>query len=196
GENTISGLKNGDRFPVKAIPSEDRSALDSDYSEVYTVVDQRTVLNTPIVTFNEESFTLEWQVVENAVAYRVYNALTGEVVYEYHGYNSCSIEIGKYYTVKAIPADYQTYAPSISAQVDCRVKLDAPEITIESEVVRFSSYKIGARVTYVYIINDGEEQTTTKQMVEIELNSGDTIKVKATCPSVGYTDSDWAQATR
>ncbi len=65
----------------------------------------------------------------------------------------------------------------------------------ETGAVTFGTYKIGGRVTYTYVINDGEEQTTTKASTGITLNEGDVIKVKASCKNVGYTDSDWATAT-
>ena len=158
--------------------------------------DTRTALASPVVTFDKDYFLLTWEAVENASYYNVYNATTGELVHEWLGETQCSITIGNQYIVKAIPSDYQSYSASQSAVIDTEIKLDAPAIEIdETGAVTFGTYKVGGRVTYTYVINDGEEQTTTKASTGITLNEGDIIKVKASCKNVGYTDSDWATAT-
>ncbi|MBQ2717223.1 MAG: hypothetical protein IJF75_01315 [Clostridia bacterium] len=193
-ETGVSGLKNGDTFKVKALPLSGSEFIASEYSEVLTVVDDRTMLDTPIVTFDSEYHLLEWQAVDNVAYYNVYNAETGEIRYSQITETSCSIQIGSVYIVKAIPSDCENYAPSESQPIDTTIKLNAPEITIsEMGEVEFSTYKVGGRVIYTYVINDGEEQTTNKSSGQITLNVGDTIKVKVSFTN--YEDSDWSEKT-
>lgn len=191
GETTgsgIRGLKNGDTFKVKAVSSNE-SYLDSDYCELVTVSDTRTVLASPVITLDTYFKTLSWNAVENAGHYKVYNAKTGEIVHDYIDGTQCSIQLGYYYYVKAIPSDYNTYCASTSNTVDANVKLDDPKATVDSDGnVTCEKYDVGARVYFVYVINDGDEEKTVSTKITT-LTKGDTIKIKATC--TGYLDSDW-----
>ncbi len=187
----IDGLVNGDTIKIKAVPTTESSYLESDYTAVFTIEDTRTMLATPVVTFDSYFRTLTWESIEYASYYVVYNATTGGVYHEYIDGTTCSIEMGKLYVVKAIPSDYNTYCASQSEVISTIVKLDTPTITIgEDGAVTFSTYSVGARVTYTYVINNGEEQTTTKA-VGITLSEGDSIKVKVSCN--GYEDSDYSE---
>ena len=72
------------------------------------------------------------------------------------------------------------------------MKLDPPEITISAEgAVTFTSYDLGTRVYYTYVINDGKEMSSTKADPGITLEKGDTIKVKMMC---GVYASEWSEA--
>ena len=190
-DTSLGGLKNGDTIKIKAVASGDVDFDDSDYTEI-TLVDERTPLGAPVVTFNQDSMCLEWQAVANASYYRIYNADTGEHLTEvYDTYYSAPI--GSNYKVRALTDDYQAYSPSdYSAPVFCGVKLDPPEITISAEgAVTFTSYDLGTRVYYTYVINDGEEMRSTKADPGITLEKGDTIKVKMMS---GIYASDWSEA--
>lgn len=187
----IDGLVNGDTIKIKAVPTTESGYLESDYTAVFTIEDTRIMLATPVVTFDSYYRTLTWESIEYASYYMVYNATTGGVYHEYIDGTTCSIEMGNLYVVKAIPSDYNTYCASQSAVIDTVVKLDTPIISIgEDGAVTFSTYSVGGRVTYTYVINNGEEQTTTKAN-GITLTEGDSIKVKVSCN--GYVDSDWSE---
>lgn len=191
-DTSISGLKNGDTIKIKAVPNGEVDFGESDYTEIITIVDERTPLGAPIVTFNQDSKCLEWQAVANASYYGIYNADTGEYLMEVYD-TFWSAPIGSNYTVRALTDDYQSYAPSdYSAPVFSGVKLDPPEITISAEgAVTFTSYDLGTRVYYTYVINDGKEMRATKADPGITLEKGDTIKVKMMC---GVYASDWSEA--
>ncbi len=195
GETTeaiIRGLKNGDTFKVKATSSNE-NLLDSDYCELVTISDTRIKLTSPVITLDTYYRTLSWEAVENAEFYKVYNATTGEVVHDYIDGTQCSIKLGYHYYVKAIPSDYNTYCESTSNTVDASVKLDAPKLYIDTDGnVTCDKYDVGARVYFVYTINDGDEEKTVSTKIAT-LSKGDTIKVKATC--TGYLDSDWVTIT-
>lgn len=117
-----TGLKNGDTITVKAVPAEDSGFVASSYSEVYTVVDNRTLLETPQVTFSEKGYMLKWQAVENAEYYQIINAETGEIVENYFYETSCYVPINNTYIVKAIPEDVDKYAESQSEPVEAKVE--------------------------------------------------------------------------
>ena len=186
----VSKLKKGDTLKVKAVLAEDSPYyLESDYSEIYTVTDDRTPLATPIVTVGNSR--LSWQAIENAEYYNILNVSTGNMWVENYAYTACNVDTGNIYVVIAVPTDYETYCASYSEEIKLTGKLDTPTITIdETGTVTFSSYNVGAKVTYTYVINDGEEQTT-KSEKGIMLEAGDSIKVKVSCS--GYEDSEWSE---
>lgn len=188
----LAGLKNGDEIKVKAVPENPEQAVESDWSSVFTVVDDRTPLAKPEVTFDTVFSTLVWEYVENANCYNVLNAETGEIIYENHGGGECMAQVGNKYIVVALPYDYQNYCPSQSDVVDTTMKLSTPTIQIDESgnVTFLLDGKVPGRLTYTYVINGGAEQTTIKKSGEITLNKGDDIKVKVSFGK--YEDSDWS----
>ena len=192
---SVGGLKDGDTIKVKAVPATDSSYLESDYSEVYTVEDTRTPLVSPVVKFESDYGRITWEAIENAASYQIYD-VTNSKVYRTTSSIRCYIEIGNVYIVKAIPSDYENYCASQSEEVNTTIKFDTPKITIsETGVVSFTEYyNLKCEVTYVYVVNSGEDQTTTKCFDVVTLNAGDTIKVMVTCSEAGYVDSEWATA--
>ncbi len=193
--NQLTMLKNGDTIKVKAVPTNATTHLESAWSEVYTVTDTRTTLAKPVLTFDTDYLLLTWDYVENADYYNIYNAETGELLYEYFYDTSYSVQMGYKYIVMAVPSDYESYCASQSEVIDTTVKLQTPIVSIdESGNVTFNvEGKVMGRITYVYVINDGEEQSTTKKSGVITLNDGDTIKVKISCGN--YEDSNWTEKT-
>lgn len=189
----VSELKDGDTIKVKAVPVEGGTSLESDYSLEYTVEDNRTSLNKAVLRL-EYNNVLTWNAVENASSYVIFNLTTNSVYRTISG-TSVRITNGNIYIVKAIPTDYETYCASVSDEFDTTLVINAPEITISEEgVVSFSEYPdLKSEVTYTYIVNDGEEQTTTNPYDVLTLTIGDTIKVKVSCE--GCNDSEWATAT-
>ena len=195
-ETSVSGLKDGDTIKVKAVPSTESGYLESDYSEVFTVEDTRIPLNAPVVTFDSTRGYLNWEAVENAARYEVYDVTNG-ITLRTVTTTTCRITTGCVYIVKALPEDSNTYSASQSEEINTSVKLDTPQITIsETGVVSFSEYHdIKGNITYVYVINNGEEQTSDNAYDVVTLNANDTIKVKVVCDATGYVESDWATAT-
>ena len=192
-ENLVSDLKDGDTIIVKAIPTTDSSYLESNYSVVYTVEDSRMSLATPVVTYNSTSRRLEWEAIENVNYYNVYDVTKNEFfanVWE----NYCEIwDFGNVFVVIAIPSDCDNYRASKSEEISTITKLATPEIYITDEgVVSFNEYyDTKSEVTYTYVVNDGEEQTTTNPYDVVTLTLTDIIKVKVSCDDSGYIDSDW-----
>ena len=196
-EPYISGLRNGDTLVIKAVPSASESNyVESVYSLEYTVVDNRPALSAPVVTFDSYYQTLEWTAIDNAAKYVVYNVTNDSEQELDASSTSCTVQLGYEYIVRAVPNDSQTYVASQSAIIDTTVKLTAPEITIVDGAVSFSDYpNVVGKVTYTYVINDGEEQTTRNASGVITLNDGDTIKVKVSISRAGYVESEWSTAT-
>ena len=152
-EAVISGLKNGDKVKVKAVPASDSNYVESAYSEVYTVIDTRTQLGTP-TNIRAEAKVLTWDSVEGASYYEI-EFIQGDTLHvqrtDYSEYGPATV--GRTYRVRACNDDVENYKVSEwSAEFTYTVTLEAPTFNrIRSERVYWNSvdyaegynYKIG-----------------------------------------------------
>lgn len=84
---------------------------------------------------------------------------------------------------------------SVVALVACQtpVALSVPEVTINTDGVA-SWAAVENATEYIYKIDNGEEQTTTK--LSVSLNDGESIVVKAVGDGVKYTDSAFSASKK
>lgn len=153
---------------------------------------QATKLATPQVTLNGNMAS--WTEVENAAGYVI---SVGDVETQLpSSVTTTTLENGQTLKVKA-KGDGSTYTDSEwsnmilyteSTQEPEEDQLATPDVERNENVVSWGTVEHASG--YVYVINDGAEQTTDKTEVEIQV--GDTFKVKAKGDGTTYTDSAWS----
>ena len=114
----ISGLTGGDVVKVKAVPMDGHGFLSSEFSEI-TIVDTRTKLDAPVVTYNSDYMYLQWEAVAGASYYNVYDASTG--IMKRGGLTETKfygVKSGGSYIIEAVPENLNEYASSRSEVVN------------------------------------------------------------------------------
>ncbi len=161
-ETVISGLKNGDAIKVKAVPAIDSIFAESDYSELYTVIDMRTQLATPTNICVEDKM-LMWDAVENASYYEIeYMPKEEIVVGESNSPEFYHLIIGKTYRIRACCEDVENYVASEwSEGFTYTVTLDNPTFNeIRRERVYWNSVENASG--YNYKIGENGTVTSTR----------------------------------
>lgn len=156
-----------------------------------------------IVNSTSSSFTIGWEAVENASSY-VYTLngqqeeTTSELSVAY-----ADLTPGEYVLkVKAVASDPELYPDSEWAEITVTLavnKLTTPTLTVMEQTA--ASFTVAWEAvenaaSYAYIVNDGEENTTSELFFTEEgLSAGEySVKVKAVASEDGeFTDSDWAE---
>lgn len=149
----------------------------------------------PAVTI-DDSGVASWEEVENAVYY-AYVIDEGEEHLTFELHVQEPLNHNESIKVKAVSGSeayadseysrYKTYIKEIV--VDDKTKLATPTVAIDADGVAIWSV-VSHAGSYVYVIDDGEEKTTTVRTVTLENNQS--IKVKAVAGSDEYTDSDFS----
>ena len=68
-------------------------------------------------------------------------------------------------------------------------KLATPKIIIDENGL--ASFSVDNASSYIYVLNDSEAVSTESST--LQLNKGDTLKVKAVGDDINFTDSNWSQ---
>ena len=68
-------------------------------------------------------------------------------------------------------------------------QLATPNIKVDQSGL--ASFAVKNATSYIYVLNDGEAVTTESST--LQLNKGDTLKVKAVGDDINFTDSNWSQ---
>ncbi len=147
-----------------------------------------TPLDTPIVTVNENGLA-SWQAVAYASSY-LYKIDGGEEVATTDV--SVLLQANQRIEVKAIPGNKQLFEESQYSQPQVyfvQLTLAQPDLTIDSE--GFARWEqIPNAVNYTYVIDNGEEQTTTELFVQLQ--DGQKICVRADGDDYQYANSQWS----
>ena len=179
-ERTINGLKNGDKVKIKAVPSVDSNYAESNYCEVYTVVDTRTQLATPtnITTRNK---IISWAKVENATYYEIQYILNGTPHIQICDSSNCPATIGRAYRIRACNEDIENYkASEWSADFTYTVTLETPAFSeVRSERVYWTSVDYAGGYNYK-IGGSGEVTSTRNRYVALaDIPLGEKLYVQA-----------------
>ncbi|MBO5215827.1 MAG: hypothetical protein J6B79_06540, partial [Clostridia bacterium] len=187
----VTGLKNGDKIKVKAVPASDGCFAESAYSDAYTVTDLRTQLATP-TNVRVQNKVLTWNAVENATYYEVEFMQNENLRTE----RADSTEfypatIGKTYRVRAMSEDVENYkASEWSEGFTYTVTLENPSFNqVRRERVYWNTVDYAEGYNYK-IGETGTVNSTRNYYIAIsEIPAGEKLYVQAYAE--GCESSDW-----
>lgn len=149
-------------------------------------------LPAPEVTIDEEGVA-SWGRVEHAAYYEY---LINESEEKLTDKRSVQLDENQCIRVKAVSGS-EEYADSEYSEVktyrksNVSVKLSVPQVSIDENGVA-SWNAIENAHYYIFVIDDGAEQTTSER--QIQLSEGQSIKVKAASNDAGYENSEFSEA--
>ena len=186
-------LLDGQTICVKAV-GDNTNYLDSDYSVIKTYIAPKPEpikLGVPIVSISKYGVAT-WYKVDGAEAY-LYRIDGGVEIRTSE--NSVQLSDGQSISVRSL-GDGEIYLDSdFSApktyEKTIPIKLATPIISI-SDTGLVSWYEVASALSYIYIINSGDETVTSSTFVRIA--DGESIVVKAIGDGIDYSDSDFCES--
>ena len=189
-ETWVSGLKNGDRIKVKAIPSTDRNYAQSDYSEVYTINDNRTQLAMP-TNIRIENKMLMWDAVDGAVYYEIEFIVSGTPHTAQVDYPEYFAIVGYTYRIRACSDDVENYlASEWSESFIYTVTLENPTFSeIRRERVYWNYVENAGGYNYKIGENGQVNSTRNRYVALSDIPAGEKLYVQAYAE--GCESTDW-----
>ncbi len=200
-EGTSVQLSDGDSIIVKAV-GDGENFIDSGWSQAvsYNVTPpQPTKLETPEIDVDENGLAT-WGGVNGADGYKYkINSEADEHIFEGERLEY-QLHDGEYIEVKAFSNNADLYTESDwgrsetyrESHVTQPTQLATPEVTLEGNVASWEQDPNAVRYEYIITEAGQDGAPVTAQDTHVELENGQSVKVRAIGDGENYTDSEWS----
>ncbi len=202
GEDLQVQLEKGQSISVMAKGDGERFT-DSDWSEAKTyegTMPEPQPLATPVISIDGEGLAT-WDPIPHASGYK-YKINGEEAEHVFEGETlEYQLQDNEYIEVKAFSNDAEHYTDSGWGRSETYHKtpviptmLAKPVVALEGNIASWAKDPNAVRYEYV-ITEDGHDgEPVSTEGTSVELEDGQTIKVKAIGDGTNYSDSDWSNA--